>query len=39
MRDRILDRIRSAEGASYSPTVISQWPVGQPAAAASWQSR
>lgn len=29
MRDRILDRIRSAEGASYSPTVISQWPVGQ----------
>ncbi|PJI88200.1 insulinase family protein [Sphingomonas koreensis] len=30
MRDRILDRIRSAEGASYSPTVISQWPVGQP---------
>ena len=25
MRDRILDRIRSAEGASYSPTVISQW--------------
>lgn len=30
MRDRILDRIRSAEGVSYSPTVISQWPVGQP---------
>ncbi|ODP36712.1 M16 family metallopeptidase [Sphingomonas turrisvirgatae] len=30
MRDRILDRIRSAEGASYSPTVLSQWPVGQP---------
>lgn len=30
MRDRILDRIRSAEGASYSPTVINQWPVGQP---------
>jgi zinc protease len=30
MRDRILDRIRSAEGASYSPNVISQWPVGQP---------
>lgn len=30
MRDRILDRIRSAEGASYSPMVISQWPVGQP---------
>jgi zinc protease len=30
MRDRILDRIRSAEGASYSPTVISQSPVGQP---------
>lgn len=30
MRDRILDRIRSAEGASYSPTVISQAPVGQP---------
>lgn len=30
MRDRILDRIRSAEGASYSPTVFSQWPVGQP---------
>lgn len=30
MRDRILDRIRSTEGVSYSPTVISQWPVGQP---------
>ncbi|MBX3593446.1 M16 family metallopeptidase [Sphingomonas sp.] len=30
MRDRILDRIRSGEGVSYSPTVISQWPVGQP---------
>jgi zinc protease len=30
MRDRILDRIRSAEGVSYSPTVLSQWPVGQP---------
>ena len=30
MRDRILDRIRSAEGASYSPMVISQSPVGQP---------
>ncbi len=30
MRDRILDRIRSAEGASYSPTFISQSPVGQP---------
>lgn len=30
MRDRLLDRIRSAEGASYSPTVLSQWPVGQP---------
>lgn len=30
MRDRILDRIRSAEGASYSPTVLSQWPMGQP---------
>lgn len=30
MRDRLLDRIRSTEGASYSPTVISQSPVGQP---------
>jgi zinc protease len=30
MRDRILDRIRSTEGVSYSPTVLSQWPVGQP---------
>ena len=30
MRDRILDRLRSAEGASYSPTVISQSPIGQP---------
>ncbi|MBA4760319.1 pitrilysin family protein [Sphingomonas sp.] len=30
MRDRILDRIRSTEGVSYSPTVISQSPVGQP---------
>ncbi|MEG3182253.1 M16 family metallopeptidase [Sphingomonas sp. LT1P40] len=30
MRDRLLDRIRSGEGVSYSPTVISQWPIGQP---------
>lgn len=30
IRDRILDRIRSTEGVSYSPTVLSQWPVGQP---------
>lgn len=30
MRDRILDRLRSGEGVSYSPTVISQVPAGQP---------
>jgi zinc protease len=26
--DRIIDRLRSQEGASYSPQVISDWPVG-----------
>ena len=26
--DRLLDRLRSQEGASYSPQVISDWPVG-----------
>ncbi|PKP94793.1 MAG: peptidase M16, partial [Alphaproteobacteria bacterium HGW-Alphaproteobacteria-16] len=30
MRDRILDRIRSGEGVSYSPNVVSQSPMGQP---------
>ncbi len=28
MQDRILDRLRSQEGASYSPGVMSDWPVG-----------
>lgn len=28
--DRLFDRLRSAAGASYSPSAQSQWPVGQP---------
>jgi len=28
--DRLFDRLRSAAGASYSPQVASQWPVGAP---------
>ncbi|HEX8388674.1 MAG TPA: insulinase family protein [Sphingomonas sp.] len=29
--DRLFERLRQAEGASYSPVVRSQWPVGLPA--------
>jgi zinc protease len=28
--DRLFDRLRNAAGASYSPNVASQWPVGAP---------
>jgi zinc protease len=30
-RDRLLDQLRSQAGASYSPQVASQWPLGLPA--------
>lgn len=29
-RDRVIERLRSQAGVSYSPNVISQWPMGQP---------
>jgi zinc protease len=29
-RDRVLDKLRSEAGVSYSPNVASQWPMGQP---------
>ncbi|TKD53084.1 M16 family metallopeptidase [Sphingomonas baiyangensis] len=29
-RDRLFDRLRSQEGASYTPNVVSDWPVGMP---------
>lgn len=33
-RDRLLDKLRSEAGVSYSPNVVSQWPVGMPSGGA-----
>ncbi|MGN5374721.1 M16 family metallopeptidase [Sphingomonas hankookensis] len=37
-RDRLLDRLRSQAGVSYSPNVDNGWPVGLPGAGGSWRS-